>query len=114
MTTQLCPLCERLDGESRADVARRTEATAHSSQTRRNKAKARLARACFEPLTLRQSKIFFLAQAQRSFGEMDISLHMDDFGEPFEMADAKARRLAEEGRLVAPALPWWILDNYRG
>ena len=116
MSLEACPLCERGADDSRADAARRAEEAALHKPTAKNKRRARLGRACFEPLTARQSKIVFLAEAQRDEDEMDIALFMAPLGdpEPFLGPRERARRMAERGTLVEPSTPWWILENFRG
>lgn len=111
-----CPLCVR--GErSRAEAARAAEQLAHRSPTDANKRAARLARACFEPLSVRESQIWFLcqAQSQRPEGEMDLSLFGmggDSWGDTWLEPKALARKLAaEKVRLDGDERAWWITEN---
>jgi hypothetical protein len=115
--TDDCPLCARGHDESRPQASRRIEALAAAKPTARNKRRARLARACFEPLSERASKIYFLTEAQRDYDDMDMSFFTmspwDDIGSlgPVLSPRERALRLAREGSRVAPSTPWWILEN---
>lgn len=111
--TDDCPLCNRADDETREDAARRVEALAIAKPTAKNKRRARLGRACFEPFSERVSKIFFLTEALMDEGDIDMSLHFAPLGdpEPFLSASERARRMASDGVRVSPGPPWWVLEN---
>lgn len=113
-----CPICRRGDDESRSQAGRRIEALAVDRPSATNKRRARVARACFEPLSERASKIHHLAEAQRGRldeGDMDMAYFWTPLDpsdpEPFMGPAGRARRLARDGVRVAPATPWWVLEN---